>query len=368
MASLNITSTTQTSISVQIVDLAFADSLYDFQFAIDGSGYFSSGSSSYSFGGLSCGTSHSFMARARYPKTTGTWYEFSTSGSTSACPPSPPNPPSGSASAGNGSATVTAYFDSTASYVEAYIVPNTRTISSSGGSTTFTGLNNGQTYTPFIRTYRTSTGLYSDWVQLNSITPSVPANPSPPSISYSATNTTVTTNVTFGANTHHVNVYIAGASIPTLVLYANGSVTHTGLTSGTTYTVYYQAWDSTETYGSGPANYTIKTTGGTRPTNFSGWGVTVATGQPFIITATKWLAFQTKINEFRIYKGLQSYGFTTGSYVVTDQPFYYWLANQARTAISDMSPPTSVPSAVVSGGDCTASWFNGIVNSLNSVV
>lgn len=373
MARLVQTGSTTSSVTVQIIELQWSVSLYNFRFKIGNSSYVSSSSSSYTFTTnefgiqLVCGVGYSVTGEAEYPKSSGNWFAFSTTATTSACPPSPPNTPSGSVSAGNQSATVTALFDSTATRVDAFISPTTRQISSSGGSTTFTGLNNGQTYTPFIRSYNSSTGLYSSWVQLNNVTPTAPITPSPPTItSVTSTTTTITTFVQFGANTDHVNVFIPQATVPTLKLYSNGSVTHTGLSPNTLYTVFYQAWNADETIGSGSQSFT-KLTAGARPVNWS-WNFTVASGQPCVVPASQWIGFQNRINEFRVYKGLANYGFTTGSFVVTGQPFLAFLANQAVNAISDMSPPTSPPSTVSSLQVFTASWLNQLTNSLNSIV
>lgn len=188
-----------------------------------------------------------------------------------------------------------------------------------------------------------------------------PIYPSPPSWTATSTATTITTYVTFGANTHHVNVYLPGATVPTLTLYSNGNVTHTGLTASTPYTLYIQAWDSTETYGSGSQSYGV-TTAGARPSNFSGWGITVAAGQPCTITAAKWNEFTAKVNAFRTYKGLANYGFTT---VAPTGTIWYWLANQLVNGIAPMSG--AVPSTVSSGDAITAAWLNAVTNALNGI-
>jgi len=185
--------------------------------------------------------------------------------------------------------------------------------------------------------------------------------PSSPSWTATATSNSITTYVTFGANTHHVNVYLPGASTPTLTLYSNGNVTHTGLTANTNYTLYIQAWDSTETYGSGSQSYVVKTAGA-RPSNFSGWGITVAAGQPCAITAAKWNEFTAKINAFRVYKGLSNYGFTTA---VPGNDIYAWMANQLISGMTGLG--VSLPSTVSSGGDFTAAWLNALTTALNSV-
>lgn len=103
--------------------------------------------------------------------------------------------------------------------------------------------------------------------------------------------------------------------------------------------------------------------GGTRPNNYS-WTTPKTSGQPFSLTASEWNSFTARINQFRIYKGLGAFSFTTAT---TGNYFLASMFNQAVTAISAMSPPTPPPAMVSSGGIIYASYLNGIVNSLNSI-
>lgn len=137
------------------------------------------------------------------------------------------------------------------------------------------------------------------------------------------------------------------------------------LTCGTTYLVrgavlYNGTWYTIE---SGAYYSTLSC----RPSNWS-WPFSVASGQPCSIPASEWIAFQNRINEFRVYKGLSNYGFTTSTYVVTGQPFMAFLANQAVNAIDDMNPPTTQPATVSTGDSFTAAWLNQLTNSLNSIL
>lgn len=82
------------------------------------------------------------------------------------------------------------------------------------------------------------------------------------------------------------------------------------------------------------------------------------------ISATEWNDFTDKINQFRLYKSLTAYSFSsasTGSDALDSQ------INQARLAIDEMVPPTSVPSSVSKGGDVTSYTFNRLRDSLNSI-
>ena len=101
-----------------------------------------------------------------------------------------------------------------------------------------------------------------------------------------------------------------------------------------------------------------------RPTDWT-WHSSKTAGQAISLTASEWNSFCTKINLFRQYKGLSNYTFTTatsGSVITAS------IVNQAVNAISNMSPPTSPPSTVVSKSSViTASFFNTLRSSLNSI-
>ena len=100
-----------------------------------------------------------------------------------------------------------------------------------------------------------------------------------------------------------------------------------------------------------------------RPNDWTWWS-TISSGAAIGITASEWNAFTTRINEFREYANLSSYSFTT---VSSGTPISYWIVNQARTAISEISGHGSLPSAAVSGGKIYASFFNSLASALNSV-
>ena len=100
-----------------------------------------------------------------------------------------------------------------------------------------------------------------------------------------------------------------------------------------------------------------------RPDDWSWWS-TISSGSAIAITAAEWNAFTTRINEFREYADLSSYSFTT---VSSGTPISYWIVNQARTAISEISGHGSLPSAAVSGGKISASFFNSLASALNSI-
>lgn len=152
-----------------------------------------------------------------------------------------------------------------------------------------------------------------------------------------------------------------GSSWSNLTTTTSRSYSHTGLAENTYYEYRVRAYNSD---GSSSGVTTSETTLKSRPSNFS-WHTAKISGEPFNCTANEWNDFLGRINEFRQYKGLSTYGsFTiavTGDYALATQ------INQARTAINDMSPPTAAPSSVSSGGICLASTLNGLRDSLNSI-
>lgn len=97
---------------------------------------------------------------------------------------------------------------------------------------------------------------------------------------------------------------------------------------------------------------------------YAGKEVAVVGNEIEILPASEWNSFTSRINEFRAYKGLSAYSFSnayTGNEVMAS------YINQARTAISAMSPSTSVPSSVSSGSSITAYVFTRLRDSLNSI-
>jgi len=149
---------------------------------------------------------------------------------------------------------------------------------------------------------------------------------------------------------------------------ANSYETFTGLTVGVGYYVLGFTTNSSGivSVGNGSVVFTTEN----RPTNWtlftmtSGSAMPTYLGNPSPCTAIRWNAFTNKINEFRTYKSVSLYTFST-AYI--GQNATATLINQARTAISGMSPPTSVPPAVSSSGGVLASTLVGLQSSLNSI-
>lgn len=98
--------------------------------------------------------------------------------------------------------------------------------------------------------------------------------------------------------------------------------------------------------------------------NFS-WFFPKVAGGDFKVTAEEWNEFLVRINAFQTYKGVTPYGFLTVNKNGLVLSFHY---NTVRRAIQEMNPPIPVPNAVGYGDIVKASDFNGLVNSLNSIL
>jgi hypothetical protein len=126
-------------------------------------------------------------------------------------------------------------------------------------------------------------------------------------------------------------------------------------------------------YSLAGSSWLTVTVGGSRPTNWawttsfvSGGSMTYYSAKKYtVLPASEWNNFTTRINDFRSYKGLSNYSFTTVSAGTT---FTATIYNQARNAINDMSPSTTVPSAVTSQvTKVTAYHFTRLRDALNSI-
>lgn len=134
--------------------------------------------------------------------------------------------------------------------------------------------------------------------------------------------------------------------------------TVSGLSPGTTYTLYaFAKADDANYYPAGSATIT---TISNRPADWS-WYTSKISGGNFSLTASEWNAFTARINQFRTYKGLGTYGFSTA---YSGNPVYAYMFNEARNAISSMA---SVMSTVSSNQDILANYLNSIRDSLNSI-
>ena len=145
------------------------------------------------------------------------------------------------------------------------------------------------------------------------------------------------------------------------------SYTYTGLSAGTSYNLTCYAIDNAINFSSISATLAITTL--TRPSNFV-WSPALSTGMnpP---TAVQVNALNTRINDFRTYKSLAVYSFTT----LTAGTYFYWHMNQTRSALVDLNAYMTgsyasgalLPSIKASGDTLYASDLNNFMNSLNSI-
>jgi len=130
---------------------------------------------------------------------------------------------------------------------------------------------------------------------------------------------------------------------------------------GSWYYVRVEAFDNKDNYGTLTYRIQYKRQ---RPADWS-WGVTMTTGQILNMTASNWNNFTTRINQFRFYKGLADYNFTTvysGGFMMAHQ------VNQATNAIDEMIPTSPPPSLTSSGVAITPIRFTLLRDSLNSII
>lgn len=148
--------------------------------------------------------------------------------------------------------------------------------------------------------------------------------------------------------------------------YRSGTVTFYGLTPGTLYYFYAQLNRPNASRERVPSRgfysaYTTGTPPKTRPSNFY-WTYSKSTGSDFNLFAFEWNALFNKINDFRSYKNLPAYSYSSA---YSGMDFYAYMFNQAVYAISAMG--VSTPSTVASGSEIYAFQLNQLVTSLNSV-
>lgn len=234
----------------------------------------------------------------------------------------------------------------------------------------FTGLQYGVAYTVEVRAYYSSSN-YGNYEFGYTCTTS-PAQPR-----FTATSRngviTVSYNLTDESNVSYVyiNLYDSNNSsvIQTKTLTsASGSFSYNKVSDGT----YYIRAQSVFVYGGSNLycvddygdRYTLtkSITVSSRPASFS-WTYSKTAGADFNLKATEWNSFTSKINEFRDWKGLSDYSFTTA---VKGNTFTAAMFNQAVTAINAMYSNNPL-SSVSKGSTVTAYILNNIVSVLNNV-
>ena len=134
------------------------------------------------------------------------------------------------------------------------------------------------------------------------------------------------------------------------------------LTPGTSYTcncrIEGQDWMGSRTFTTPAATPSV-----TRPSNWSWWS-TISSGSTVAITASEWNSFCSRINEFREYKGLTEYYFTSA---YKGNPITAAMANQLVYAIDAIPGHGTLPGVVSSGSKMYASFFITLRNALNAI-
>lgn len=144
--------------------------------------------------------------------------------------------------------------------------------------------------------------------------------------------------------------------------YRTEILTFGGLSSGLQYE-FYAVMKLTANSPDDITNTLAVSTLSSRPSDFA-WTYYKNSGYEFNLYAFEWNNFFAKINEFREYKGLSTYSFTT-AYSGFD--FFAYMFNEAIYAISAMFPSYALPATVSSGTEVYAYQLNGLVSSLNSI-
>lgn len=164
---------------------------------------------------------------------------------------------------------------------------------------------------------------------------------------------------------YYNNSYKGRSTIPAYAS-SGGSLTATGLTPNTTYSI------SAEIYNNAGLIVTLSGTATTKALTVLPWNwwYSKTAGSDFYLTPDEWKAFCVRINEVRAKNGLSSYSFTTSlTYVSSGKPFYAWLWLQAVNAIDVLG--TGVATAnknVVSGSDVYAWYFDNLKTALNNAI
>lgn len=161
--------------------------------------------------------------------------------------------------------------------------------------------------------------------------------------------------------------------------------TFTGLKSGTDYEVIATLWNAGENYELNISDNLWFTTVSSKPKRPSDWrwstsGISKGSSMnysksgdtitPKPLTAAEWLDFIERIEEFYEYCGMSissTYVYRATNGVSKGSPMTTTQANAARYLIDQLGPSTAVPDRVSAGDRITASFINGLKNSLNSI-
>ena len=105
----------------------------------------------------------------------------------------------------------------------------------------------------------------------------------------------------------------------------------------------------------------------TKPDSWE-WESTIEQDEDFGITASEFNAFIDHIYAVAAYKKVTLSGSASTWYVTKDTPMYASQVNDVVELLDVLNPPTAVPSTVQPNTPITASFFNKLKNSLNSLL
>lgn len=327
-----------------------------------GTGSTTPASSTY---GHSCGTTITGTATATL---NGTTYTVGTkSVTTQACPlPATPSAPTLSGRFNGGFNLSWGSVSGASTYELGYKQSSSGTWLSNTYSGTSTSLNLGvYGITYDLRVRCQVSGVWSNWSGVNTAT----TNPRTPSLvgSYNSATATLTVNGMsggFDAVSVERRLISNDSLVDTKTVTVNGGYVQWTIAPADINKYYFRAVAYINI--SGTYLYSLNYSGNVsfaRPNNFE-WSTSKVSDQPFNLKASEWNALLTSINQFRNYKGLSAYSFTSA---IKDADTTAIQFNQAVTAINAMSPPTSAPSSQAKDNDIYASLLNGLRNSLNSI-
>lgn len=235
---------------------------------------------------------------------------------------------------------------------------------------TFTGLEYGVAYTVGVRSYESSSN-YGNW-EFNDTATTTPAQPR-----FTATSKngiiTINYNLADSSNVSYVYINLYDSSNSTLLqektlTSSSGSFKYAKVDDGKYYIRAQSVFANNGVYlycvDEDGSRYTLtkSITVSSRPSSFS-WTYSKTSGNDFNLRATEWNSFTNKINEFREWKGLNDYTFTTA---VKGNTLTAAMFNQAVNAINAMYN-TDPLSSVSKGNTVTAYILNNIVSVLNNV-
>lgn len=238
----------------------------------------------------------------------------------------------------------------------------------------------GSTYTGY-GTMRAANGKYYNAGSVTFTMPTPPV-PSPLTGLTGAAVSPSQINVSWNPSTNATRYNLAVLPDPPSGTYnifiTSTSHSITGLAPATLYSILVQPYNGTV---SGFGDFVNVATLGARPSNFS-WsfagyhpitnvltlGSDKLSGYGFYISAGEWSELTSRINAFRVYKGLGATTFTSVSFGTN---FTATLFNQIITGMSGLSPyftgGNTLPSTKSSGSNISASDLNMFKNCMNSI-